>query len=1608
MMDNTHMQNLGQRKPFRLFHGVVGWAAMFAAAHSLTAQVVINEIHYHPPDKTEKSQFVELYNAGDSATNLAGWALGGDVAFTFPAGSTLAAGGYAVIAQDPAALKKKYNVTATGQFTGRLSARNGVVRLLDATGQAANEVDYQTGFPWPTVGDLPGYSIELINPALDNSLGGSWRASTQNSSSSGGSVSLIASNSVWHYFKGTAEPPADWRQLAFDDSAWLTGSAPIGYDRSEYMGTSLDDMRGNYTSVYFRKTFVVADPGAVATLAMQIKFDDGFNIWINGQHLLNQYAPSDAPAFDDLANTTRESGSYDTYAFANAGQYLNAGTNVIAVHLLNMSLTESSDCFLDLSLTALSGAAAGDGPTPGRRNAVYATNAPPQIRQVAHHPETPASGQEVRITAKVADPQEVASVTLAYQIVDPGNYIEKTDAAYEANWTQMAMNDDGLAGDEVAGDQVYTAILPAELQVHRRLVRYRVSAQDTLGVAVTVPYADDPQPNFAYFVYDGVPAWRGAIEPGSSVQARAAVVEYDTNVMSRLPVYHLISKKTSVENSTWHERYGGDLYKWSGTLVYDGKVYDHIHYRARGGGWRYAMVKNMWKFDFNRGHDFQARDDYGDKYATKWTKLNLGACIQQGDYYHRGEQGMFEAVGWRLFNMAGIEASKCNWIQFRVIDSAEEASGTDQYEGDFWGLYLALEQMDGRMLDEHGLPDGNLYKMEWGWGTLNNQGANSVTDSSDLSAFMSGYQGSPTDAWWMSNFDRARYYNFRTIIEAIHHYDIDEGAGKNYFYYRNPETGLWSIHPWDLDLTWADNMYGGGVSPFKNRVLNRAAFSLEYRNRIRELRDLLFNAEQTGRLIDECAAMIYDSSGGPCIAGADRAMWDYNPKMSSSAYSSSLSKAGKGMFYQFPTQTGITKSFLGTIQLMKKYVDKRGAVLDSMANDTAIPATPVVASLAPTNFPANQLQFQCSAYSGAGAFAAMQWRLAEVTPATQLPGGPGATPFKYEINALADSGELTTFQEQWTAPASVVKVAHIYRVRARFKDATGRWGHWSSPVEFTVGEPDTAAQLAQDLKLTEIMYHSPQGSDYDFLELHNASSTRALSLEGASFVKGIDYIFGPNAVIPPDGYLVLIKNTNTAAFGDYYSVPTGAVVVGPYDGNLDNGGEGLTLKSLRNGTVIMDFTYRDARGWPAAADGTGHSLVPVAGMATNSGSLAYGGNWRASAYFKGSPGAADPEPAGNLRLNEVALGLDAATQGWVELYNPAATTVAFDNCFLSDDPADLFKWPLPSGSLAPGQWFRLGASNGLALPVAGGTLYLSCFPGGTQNRLMDTLDCKTQLAGTTWGCNPDGSDYPQLLQPTPGAANVPQTPAVLISQIMFRPVLQGATNLVPEGGFVTLRNPGSSAVTLSGAGGAWRLDGDISYMFPTNAVLAAGASLCVVGFDPADTTQLAAFKTQYGLGTQTLNLMGPYNGALNFEGGRITLESPLVGNAGQAVGWAIVDEAIYSAAWPWPAALAQPGMALQRISLAGSGADPARWALATPSFGETTPPTLQLQIIAAASEFRLRATGATAGQIVIERSANCADWTPVFTNAVADGIVEYGEAVAAELGGQYYRARWLP
>jgi len=1381
-------------------------------------------------------------------------------------------------------------------------------------------------------------------------------------------------------------------------------------------------------------------------------------------------------------------------------------------------------------------------PTPAVANEmVYLENTPPHIRQVKHLPKQPKSGEVVTITAKVTDADGVDDVTLSYQVVEPGNYITIKDSQYYSNWTTVTMLDDGLNGDEIAGDDIYSVQLPDSLQVHRRLVRYRITATDSGGRGLIVPYIDDPQPNFAYFVYDGVPAWYGAIQPGVS-----PVVEYDTNVMRSLPVYHLISKKTDVENCTWRERYGGSDYKWNGTLVYDGIVYDHIRYRARGGVWRYAMGKNMWKFDFNRGHSFQARDDYGRKYDTTWDKLNFSACIQQGDYWHRGEQGMFEAASCKLFNMMGAEASKTNWLHFRIIDEIVE-SGPTQYDGDFWGLYMTLEQVDGRFLSEHNLPDGNLYKIENNTGSLNNQGPTQVTNGSDVRAFMNEYGSRPSEAWWDQNVNLAGYYDYRCVVEGIHHGDI--GYGKNWFFYLNPETNKWFMLPWDVDLTWANNMYGNGEDVFKSqgRIFSNPNITIEYQNRLREFHDLLYNADQLYQVLDDLADIIDRPTGGPTFVEADRAKWDYNPLLNPSSGYVSSNKGGQGRFYAGNPSYGINipspGGFRGMVQLMKNYVVSNNRAFDTYFEDSSIPSTPVVTATCPSTYPINSLTFEASPFSdpqGNGTFAAMKWRIAEVTEGSQVtlpdeditlisdgseweyfkgtqeasspdttewrelsfddslwqtgptpigwgepdtflgttledmrytytsffirkkftiedlsaidnlvleamyddgfnvwindtfvlqenmpaenmtyddyasgahssektwftfvlpkptylvegeniitiqvqnmsrtsssdcfidvrltgqPAEPGSIQpvyqvgeGKYEIDAVWETEEMTDFVSDITIPATEVKAGHTYRVRCRFKDTSGRWSHWSAPRQFVTGEP-IAAYTLNNLRITEVMYDpadppandSADNDDFEFVELQNIGD-ETIDLRSVSFIDGITFDFNNGRVtsLGPGEFVLVVKNQ--AAFESRYGAGLSAIIAGEYGGKLANNGENVSLVDLWNGTVA-EFAYNDSRGWPLPAGGGGHSLVPLITALPDEpdGSLNYGGNWRASTYIDGSPGTEDPEPEMTVVLNEIMAHTDYwnpqqpehESNDWIELYNTAATGINLNNWYLSDDIGELKKWAIPAVNIAGHSYisfdeatgFHNPLSSGFGLNKAGEEVILSYLPGTSEDRIVDSVRFNGQLINTSIGRYPDGEAYWLEITPSRDLANDNPVLNVMVDEFMYHP----ANEIDDE--YIELYNPTASTIYLENPEGSWRLDGAVDYIFPSNTSISAGGRLIIAGFDPAvEIARLNAFISAYNTGPLTPgeDIVGPWSGNLSNAGERLALKKPEAPDQpGDPVCWVNVDEVIYADVSPWPENADGSGDALQRISADQyhSGNDPANWQAAAPTPG---------------------------------------------------------------------------
>jgi len=1525
----------------------------------LLDSVVINEIHYDPDVKTELAEFVELYNTTADPIDISHWRFSDGIDFEFPGATTLPGYGYVVVAQDPATVLSKFGVTAFGPFIGKLDNDGERIVLRDAAGVEVDEVDYGAGFPWPTVGDPPGYSIELINPALDNDLAGSWRASV-------GTVieplTLLDEGQMWAYFKGLSEPPATWRQIGFPETGWPAGQTPIGYGEG-FIVTNLDDMQDNYSTVYLRKEFTVADPGAITALELHVRYDDAVNVWINDTHVrgLNISDP-DAP-YDATADGNSENAEFVPNVLPNPAAYLEAGANVLAVQLLNVSLGDSSDAFFDAILQTATGGAAGV--TPGACNSVHSANAPPQMRQLDHSPTQPASGQDVTITMKVTDPDGVAGVALAYQVVEPGDYIAIDDPRYNdpAYWTTVPMVDDGTGGDGIPGDAIYTAVLPGSVQVHRRLIRYRITATDTLGAAATGPYAGDPQPNFAYFVYDGVPSWTGSAQPGVE-----PAVEYSSDLLDSLPTYTLITQRqdhlnamhvpyrpgeADQQNPTTGSYTGAD-YKWHGALVYDGVVYDHIRYRPRGGCWRFSMGKNMWKFDFNRNHWFQARDDYGEKYDVKWDKLNFSAIIQQGNFGQRGEQGLFEAAGFALHNLAGNMAPNTNYLHFRIIEDEDE-NGPDQFSGDFQGLYLTLEQPDGRMLDEHGLPDGNFYKMEGGSGTLNNQGPTQPTDKSDLNAFMGtgdlyGYQDNPDAAWWEANLDLEDYYTFRAIAMAIHDYDMH--AGKNYFYYHNPETGIWSVHNWDIDLCWTTTYGGGGGqgplyddSPYVH-LLDIPELRIAYNNRVREIVDLLFNPEQTGMLLDEVASFVY-TPGQPSFVDADAAMWDYNPIMSSSYINTG--KTGLGWFYT----ASPTGDFAGMVQIQKNYVASRMNSIDPKVSydEGQQPNTPTVTYTGPALYPADGLTFQSSAYSSSHAgFAAMEWRIAEVT----IPGTPEFDPTKrrkYEIEAEWESGELAAFDPNAKIPSSAVEAGRRYRVRVRMKDSSGRYSHWSDPAEFVAGAP---LGSSAPLRITEIMYHpSPRtaaeiaagfgsAEDFEYVEIRNIG-TETLDLAGIRFTNGFEYTFGSTSVAAGD-FIVVAKDPTAFAFRH----PGVSNVVGPFvGGSLSNGGETLRLEDALT-SAIHDFEYK--AGWFDHTDGGGFSLVvrdPLQDLPLWDSK----DGWRASWTSGGNPGEADTGPLnpGDIVINEVLSHQDQLDGDWVELANTTASPIDIGGWCLSDDAGDLAKYRIADGATIGGGEFLVftetdnfgvdaddpGSITGFAFDEHEDQVYLTASPAaGVLAGYREDEDFGAIANGVTFGRytkSTGGKDFVALLEPTRATPNtLPQVGPVVINEIMYNP-LTGHE-------YIELANITGQEVLLYdplNPENRWRFTQGVTFQVPEGASIGPNGYALVVPIDPA------AFRSTYGIAAD-VPVWGPYTGGLADEGETLQMERPGTPETDPPfVPFIRADRVTYNDKDPWPWQADGNGSSLNRLAPEDYGNDVANW---VPSTAGGTPGTPNVSI----------------------------------------------------------------
>lgn len=1294
--------------------------------------IVINEIHYNPAVNTIRNSFIELYNDGATTQNLTGWRLSGGADYLFPAGTTIAPGAYLLVSEDPPTIQAVYGRTALGPWndalitypdgsreTSGLSNDGDTVRLRNAANSVVDEVDYENRSPWPAEGNGEGRSIELIHPGLDNSHGANWRA-TQGT----GPVAtvFVPFGSTWRWRKGvqgdTGEPAGQftaWRALNFTEpgtpaanAQWQTSPVPIGFgdnDGNAANGTSenvtlLTDMLGGalYTSVYLRKVFTIPAGQLPSSIQVSVRCDDGCIVWINGVRVgaarPNAAIGSGHHYYNTLAVNAPDPVVTDALPPVTAAAVnLVEGDNVIAVHAMNTT-AGSSDFFIDAEVRQY--VLAADSASPGAQNTNYSATATaaPAMRQVNHTPQSPASSDAVVVTARITDPDGVASASLAYQICTAGNFIPATlpkaisggnfvsvatpqdpNPAFEnpANWTTVAMNDDGLGDDALGGDGIWTATVPP--QANRTLVRYRITGTDNDGNSARVPYAGDPSLNFGCFVYNGVPAYEGT--PATALTA--------------MPVYHFLTRKADFDQCVAYDANASQRLSagtswsyenWRACFVCNGRVYDHIPYRLKGANGRYTASgtggvgngKRAFKFLFHKGYEFNAIDQNGNEYPENWSTM-----ITENLWENRATLtfSLNEMVGFHLYNQLGIPAPRGHWSQFRTI--MQTAEQPDKWNGDFWGLMWVHEDYDRRFLAAHDLKKGNLYKLTRdgvsGLVQFRYQSAFGPTDGSDHDELLANLKGTSTPAYITGRVHLDLWCRQHAFCEAIRNYDYWPNGDNNsaYYFYPNYNAAngnkgvLWYL-PNDIDATWGPT-WNNGHDLVHNSLFNDSASGggdastnptlwPNYFNQIREIRRLLWQPDQVNPLIDEFAAVIRPVVnaefarwvGGPAASGNYGGLSVYGPSGSAVIGLSSGTPVGTTALDQyiagmkdfaFDANGGGSAWPGGNIG-----VGGTAARLDTIANLTnpalgdteasRYPATPTITFSGTAGFPVNDLRFTTSAFSDpqSDAFAGIQWRVAAVNDSATWTAGVKRL---LELNASHDSGEIATFAAEYKFPVTACQPGQRYRARVRMKDSTGRWSLWSNAVEFTAGTFDPSA-LASQIVVTEIMYHAtnptlpeqaaaaalipPQvwnDDSFDYVELRNISAG-PVDLGGCQFVAGFDYVFPAPTIVAPGANILVVANL--AAFTARYGA--GLPVAGAWDPNdrLSNGGEALTLLFGNITPAIFSFNYDDdaATNWPTLPDGGGASLVKIEpeNLTRNPG---HGINWRSS--LAPSPGGDD-------------------------------------------------------------------------------------------------------------------------------------------------------------------------------------------------------------------------------------------------------------------------------------------------------------------------------------------------------------------------------------------------
>lgn len=178
---------------------------------------------------------------------------------------------------------------------------------------------------------------------------------------------VVYEDDLWKYILPGSPVNPNWADTTFNDSSWLQGQGGFGYgdgDDNTVIPTTI--------SCFQRKVFQILDTSDIESMVINLDYDDGFVVYINGNEIArHNMTSSGMPAYNHFASGLREAemyqGIYPTQIEIDpvrTKSLLHPGDNVIAIQVHNDNLNSSdmtSRVWLHLAIRS---ANQNYGPTP--------------------------------------------------------------------------------------------------------------------------------------------------------------------------------------------------------------------------------------------------------------------------------------------------------------------------------------------------------------------------------------------------------------------------------------------------------------------------------------------------------------------------------------------------------------------------------------------------------------------------------------------------------------------------------------------------------------------------------------------------------------------------------------------------------------------------------------------------------------------------------------------------------------------------------------------------------------------------------------------------------------------------------------------------------------------------------------------------------------------------------------------------------------------------------------------------------------------------------------------------------------------------------------------